>query len=335
MQRYQYPKSRELFERAVKVIPAGIPGHLGPASGCFIPVSAYPFFCERAEGTYFWDVDGNRFIDYMCAYGPNILGYNHPEVDAAARAQIEKANCTTVPAPLMIELAELLVDTVDSADWAMFAKNGGDVTNLAMLTARAATGRKKIVKFVGGYHGVHPWMLDVGYPGVLYEDIENIITIPFNNVKMFKRVLADHHGDIAGVISTPYDHQAMNENHLPADGFWNEVRQLCTANGIVLILDDVRVDLVERATRRKYGKRRREGDKPRLRHAGRDAVHVLLGDTELIESVGEFFHEFTDLRRLSEVRRQGDNARVLLCQLTQSLTIDFTCRKLRLIDARK
>jgi glutamate-1-semialdehyde 2,1-aminomutase len=231
MQRYQYPKSRELFERAVKVIPAGIPGHLGPASGCFIPVSAYPFFCERAEGTYFWDVDGNRFIDYMCAYGPNILGYNHPEVDAAARAQIEKANCTTVPAPLMIELAELLVDTVDSADWAMFAKNGGDVTNLAMLTARAATGRKKIVKFVGGYHGVHPWMLDVGYPGVLYEDIENIITIPFNNVKMFKRVLADHHGDIAGVISTPYDHQAMNENHLPADGFWNEVRQLCTANG--------------------------------------------------------------------------------------------------------
>ncbi len=240
MQRYQYPKSRELFERAVKVIPAGIPGHLGPASGCFIPVSAYPFFCERAEGTYFWDVDGNRFIDYMCAYGPNILGYNHPEVDAAARAQIEKANCTTVPAPLMIELAELLIDTVDSADWAMFAKNGGDVTNLAMLTARAATGRKKIVKFVGGYHGVHPWMLDVGYPGVLYEDIENIITIPFNNVKMFKRVLADHHGDIAGVISTPYDHQAMNENHLPADGFWNEVRQLCTANGIVLILDDVR-----------------------------------------------------------------------------------------------
>ena len=127
MQRYQYPKNRELFERAVKVIPAGIPGHLGPASGCFIPVSAYPFFCEKAEGTYFWDVDGNRFIDYMCAYGPNILGYNHPEVDAAARAQMEKANCTTVPAPLMIELAELLVDTVDSADWATVSYTHLDV----------------------------------------------------------------------------------------------------------------------------------------------------------------------------------------------------------------
>ncbi len=240
MQLYQYPKSNALFDRAAKVIPAGVPGHLGPAAGCFIPVSAYPIFCETAKGAHFWDVDGNRFIDYMCAYGPNILGYNHPEVDAAARAQMEKSNCTTVPSPLMIELAELLVDTVDSADWAMFAKNGGDVTNLAMLTARAATGRKKIIKFKGGYHGILPWMLDAGYPGVLLEDVENTITIPFNSIELFKRVLEEYRGDIAGVISTPYDHQAFYENHLPEPGFWNDVRQLCTANGIVLILDDVR-----------------------------------------------------------------------------------------------
>ena len=83
----RYEKSREIFERATKVIPSGIYGHQGPAEGCFIPVDAFPFYAERAKGSYFWDVDGNRFIDYMCAYGPNILGYNDEEIDEAARKQ--------------------------------------------------------------------------------------------------------------------------------------------------------------------------------------------------------------------------------------------------------
>ena len=82
-----YTKSREMFERAEKVIPSGVYGHLGPAEGCFIPVSAFPLFGDRAQGSYFWDVDGNKFIDYMCAYGPNVLGYNDPDVDAAALQQ--------------------------------------------------------------------------------------------------------------------------------------------------------------------------------------------------------------------------------------------------------
>ena len=80
----EYDKSREWFNRATKVIPSGVYGHLGPAEGNFIPVSAWPFFSEKAKGTYFWDVDGNKFIDYMCAYGPNIMGYNDPDVDKAA-----------------------------------------------------------------------------------------------------------------------------------------------------------------------------------------------------------------------------------------------------------
>ncbi len=74
----------------MKVIPTGIYGHLGPASGCFIPVDAYPFFSERAKGAYFWDVDGNRFIDYMCAYGPNVLGYNDQDVEAAVEKQMKR-----------------------------------------------------------------------------------------------------------------------------------------------------------------------------------------------------------------------------------------------------
>lgn len=240
MKTYAYPKSQALFARAVKSIPAGIYGHLGPSEGCFIPVSAYPFYVDRAEGAYFWDIDGNRFIDYMCAYGPNILGYNHPEVDAAATEQIKKGNCTILPSSKMVELAELLVDTVESADWAFFAKNGGDVTNLAVMTARAATGRPKIVKFIGGYHGVTQWTQALGYPGIIEDDVRNVITIPFNDVEAFKRTLSENKGQIACLISTPYHHPAMADNALPEPGFWEQIRKLCTENGVVLIIDDVR-----------------------------------------------------------------------------------------------
>ena len=113
-------------------------------------------FSSRAEGSYFWDVDGNRMIDYMCGYGPNILGYHDPDVDEAARIQRGIEDCVTVPSTKMIDFAELLVDTVACADWAFFAKNGNDVTTLAIMTARAYTHRKKIVFFKGYYHGVAP-----------------------------------------------------------------------------------------------------------------------------------------------------------------------------------
>jgi hypothetical protein len=136
-----YTKSAEAYRRALKVIPSGIYGHQGPAEGCFVPVSAFPFFSERAKGSYFWDLDGNRFIDYMCAYGPNVLGYNDAEVDEAAAQQRAKADCVTSPSSIMVDFAELLVETVAGADWAFFAKNGGDVTTLAVITARAK--RKK------------------------------------------------------------------------------------------------------------------------------------------------------------------------------------------------
>ena len=130
---YKYDKSTELFNRATKVIPSGIYGHLGPAEGQFIPVSKWPFFAEKAKGTYIWDVDGNKFIDYMCAYGPNVLGYCDPDVDAAAAKQTALGNCTTQPGKVMVECAELLVDTVNCADCAFFAKNCNDATQGAIM----------------------------------------------------------------------------------------------------------------------------------------------------------------------------------------------------------
>ena len=235
-----YTKSREMFERAEKVIPSGVYGHLGPAEGCFIPVSAFPLFGDRAQGSYFWDVDGNKFIDYMCAYGPNVLGYNDPDVDAAALEQAKKCNCTTSPSYKAVEFAELLVDTVNCADWAFFAKNGNDVTTAAIMTARAHTHRKKIIFINGFYHGISPWTQKVDYPGVLEEDVANNIYIDWNDIPALERVIAENEGEIAAFISTPYLHGNFFDNQLPADGYWQKVRELCTKNGIVLIVDDVR-----------------------------------------------------------------------------------------------
>lgn len=140
---YSHTVSREWFDRALSVIPSGVYGHLGPGEGLFLPMEKWPLISSRAEGSYFWDMDGNRYIDLMCAYGPNVLGYNDPDVDVAALKQLKSGNCTTAPSYKMIECAELLVDTVDSADWAYFMKNGTDATTFSVMCARAATGRKK------------------------------------------------------------------------------------------------------------------------------------------------------------------------------------------------
>ncbi len=236
----QYEKSRAMFERAAKVIPSGLYGHQGPAEGCYIPVDAFPLFSQRAEGTYFWDLDGNRFVDYMCAYGPNIVGYNDPAVEEAAARQAAIENCVTAPSPLIVDFAELLVDTVASADWAFFAKNGGDVTTLAIMAARAHTHRKKIVFFKGYYHGVAPWTQKVDYPGVIEEDVINNLYVPFNNTSALEEVFEKHKGEIAAVISQPYMHGNFVDNQLPEDGYWTAVRKLCDENGTVLVIDDVR-----------------------------------------------------------------------------------------------
>ena len=237
---YDHSKSREQYLRASKVIPSGVYGHLGPAEGCFIPVSAYPQFSEKAKGPYFWDIDGNRYIDYMCAYGPNILGYNDPDVDEAAAKQREKGDCITAPSTVMIDFAELLVDTVASADWAFFAKNGNDVTSIAIRAARTHTHRKKIVFFKGYYHGISPWCQKIDYAGVLEEEVCNNIYVDWNDFEQLELVFEEHKHEIAAVIGQPYMHGNFMDNQLPEQDFWQKVRKLCDDEGTVLIIDDVR-----------------------------------------------------------------------------------------------
>jgi glutamate-1-semialdehyde 2,1-aminomutase len=205
-----------------------------------IPPTAYPFYASRAKGPRFWDVDGNEFIDYMCAYGPVILGYHHDKVDAAARKQYEAADCATTPAPVMVELAENLVDTIPIADWAFFAKNGGDVTSYALMVARAATGRKKIIMVKGAYHGVAPWAQEPGHHGVMDDDHKNYLKVCWNDYEGFERIVNENAGEIAGFISTPYHHPIFADNELPRDDYWQKIERLCKKKGIVLIVDDVR-----------------------------------------------------------------------------------------------
>lgn len=237
---YMHDKSKEQFLRAVKVIPSGIYGHQGPAEGCYVPVDAFPLFSQRAQGSYFWDADGNRYIDYMCAYGPNILGYNDPDVDAAAAAQRKLGDCVTAPNTKMIDFAELLVDTVHCADWAFFAKNGNDVTTLAIMAARAYTHRKKIIFFKGYYHGISPWTQKIDYAGIIEEDVMHNIYVDWNNYEQLAEVFAKHKDEIACVIAQPYMHGNFMDNELPQPDFWQKVRQLCTEHDTVLVIDDVR-----------------------------------------------------------------------------------------------
>ena len=238
MKTYSFSRSKAMMQRATKVIPCGIYGHFGLAP--HVPTEHYPFFVDRAAGAKLWDVDGNEYIDYMCAYGPMVLGYGHPHVDEAYRKQMEKSDIASLASGRMVELAELLVDLIPVADWAFFAKNGADVTNYAVMIARAATGRKKILAIQGGYHGTAPWMQAIGHHGCIAEDQEQVIRIPWNDVEAVRQAIAQHTGQIAGMIATPYHHPIFADSEVPHDGYWSQVRQLLDREGILLISDDVR-----------------------------------------------------------------------------------------------
>ena len=237
---YSHEKSRAWFDRALNVIPSGIYGHLGPSEGLFLPLEKWPLISSKAKGTYFWDMDGNKYLDLMCAYGPNVLGYGDPDVDRAAMEQLMVGNCTTAPSYKMVECAELLVDTVACADWAFFMKNGTDATTFANLTARAATGKKKTIFLRGYYHGNQPWAMKADYPGILPEEVANNIVCPWFDIPALEAAYDAAKGDVAALIAQPYDHGNFFDNRCASKEYWAQVRQFCTKRGIVLIIDDVR-----------------------------------------------------------------------------------------------
>jgi glutamate-1-semialdehyde 2,1-aminomutase len=224
-----------LRARAAAVIPGGMYGH---QSAALLP-AGFPQFMARGSGARVWDVDGNEYVDLMCSYGPVILGHHHPKVDAAARAQQEQADCQNAPSARMVELAEALTATVAHADWAMFAKNGTDATTLALMIARAVTGRRKILAARGSYHGAAPWCTPRP-GGTTAEDRVHLGYFTYNDLASAQRAAQAAAGDLAGVIVTPYRHDIGLDQELADPGFARGLRELCDRAGAALILDDVR-----------------------------------------------------------------------------------------------
>jgi len=228
--------SEILFKRASRVIPGGTYGHIAPASG--LP-RHFAHFCSTGHGAFFHDVDGNEWIDFMCAYGAVLHGYQNPRIEAAVEKQRKLGSIFNHPNEVVVELAEKLTQVVDFASWSVFAKNGSDLTTWAIRVAREQTKRPLVVKALGAYHGVDAWC-DPGLGGRIDSDRSDVVEFEWNNLNQLEDIFKQKKNDIAAVILTPYHHAAFAPSEMPTEDFWSQVRGLCTENGSLLILDDVR-----------------------------------------------------------------------------------------------
>jgi glutamate-1-semialdehyde 2,1-aminomutase len=228
-------RDQELRRRAEAVIPAGMYGHQSTA---LLP-DDYPQFFSRGKGADLWDVDGNRYLDLMCAYGPQLFGYAHEQIDAAAIEQIRRGDPLTGPTELMVSLAERMTGMVRHAQWAMFCKNGTDATTMALVTARAHTQRKTVVLAKGAYHGAAPWCTPRPN-GTTSEDRAHQIFCTFNDIESLETAVSKAGDDLAAIFAAPFKHDAFVDQALPDPAYARRARQLCDERGALLVVDDVR-----------------------------------------------------------------------------------------------
>jgi glutamate-1-semialdehyde 2,1-aminomutase len=224
-----------LRERAAAVIPGGMYGH---ESTLLLPAE-FPQFFARAKAARLWDVDGHEYVDWMCAYGPNLLGYADAEIDAAYVAQLAQGDTMTGPSALIVELAEQLVRQVAHARWAMFCKNGTDATSMAVSVAREHTKRRKILVAKGAYHGADAWCTPIP-AGTLPEDRAHLVPFVYNDLASLEQAARAAEGDLAGVLVSPFKHDGFVDQELPAPEFAHAVRAACDRENALLILDEVR-----------------------------------------------------------------------------------------------
>ena len=228
-------QQRQLLDRAAAVIPGGMYGHQSVA---MVP-DGYPQFFSRADGARIWDADGTAYLDYMCGYGPNLFGYGHKGINEAFVAQMQVADTLTGPTARMVELAEAFVGMVSHAQWAMFCKNGTDATSMAMVTARAHTGRKKLIMARGAYHGAAPWCTPRP-SGTLPSDRAHQIHCIYNDVESLNAAAAEAGDDLAAIFAAPIKHDAFIDQQSPDLAYARLAREICDRTGAVLIVDDVR-----------------------------------------------------------------------------------------------
>ncbi len=236
--------SEKLFEQAVKVIPGGVNSPVR----AFAAVGGTPPFIDRAEGAYLVDVDGRRYIDYVGSWGPMICGHAHPEIIAAVTETVQKGLSFGAPSPLEVQLAQRICELMPSIDLVRMTCSGTEATMSAIRLARGFTGRDKIVKFEGCYHGHADSLLikagsgaltlgvpsSPGVPAVL---ADHTVTLEYNNSEQVEQAFNEIGGEIACVIVEPI---AGNMNCvLPTDGFLQTLRECCDRSSSVLIFDEV------------------------------------------------------------------------------------------------
>src|SRR5678810_631817 len=240
----QNNKSNELFERAKRSIPGGVNSPVR----AFKSVGGTPIFIKNAKGAYLYDVDGNRYIDFINSWGPMIMGHAFEPVVEAIKKKVPDSTSFGAPTQLETEMAELIKDMVPNVDLIRMVSSGTEACMSAIRLARGYTGRNKIIKFEGCYHGhADSFLVKAGsgvatfniqtVPGVTDGVSKDTLVAPFNDLDAVNKLVAENKNEIAAIIIEPV---AGNMGCiLPKPGFLEGLRQLCTEENIIFIFDEV------------------------------------------------------------------------------------------------
>lgn len=236
--------NHEMFQRAQMLMPGGVNSPVR----AFKSVGGEPFFTQRADGPYLWDVEGKRYIDYIGSWGPMIVGHNHPAVRAAVEKAIQNGLSFGTPCPAEITMAETISKLVPSIEVSRMVNSGTEATMSAIRLARGFTGRSRIIKFEGCYHGhADAFLVKAGSgaltlgtptsPGVPAALADLTMTLPFNDFEAATKMFDEIGSEVAGLIVEPVP---GNMNCIPPrDGYLQHLRDLCTKHGVLLIFDEV------------------------------------------------------------------------------------------------